>query len=477
MPPLLAAIICACGIAGLYYLDGDKTVRTSKALWLPIVYLWIIGTRPVSDWLSGAVYGFGTDYTASAGSPIDVAIFALLLVSALGVLIRRGRRVFPLLLPNWPILVYFLFCLFSVTWSSQPEVALKRWIKSIDDLAMVLVVVTDPRPAAAFKRLISWVGFILLPLSVLLIRYFPLLGRGYAVDGSLINKGAATGKNMLGVIVLVISLCTLWQVLTLWRSKAMPGRRRHLLAQGVLLVFGIWLLRLANSSTSLACFIFGGVFIFATNRPTFRRQPARVHALCLVVLLVAATMLLFGGQAVVASALGRQSNLSGRTEIWAAAIPAVPDALIGAGFESFWMSPMNVTKFAQGLVGWYHPEQLNEAHNGFIEVYLNLGWIGVCLIACVLMNGYLCGIAAFKRNPHLGGLMLAYIVVAPVYSITEAGFRSLDPIWMFLLLAMVSSTSISSGVVWESISRQPAAGPFPNASKRNQQPSWAYGSR
>ena len=472
MKSFIAAFICICGIVGLFYLYRDRTIRTSKALWLPMIYLWIIGTRPVSDWLNGTVFGFGTDYTASASSPIDVAVFALLLVFALGVLIHRGRRVFPLLLPNWPILVYFLFCLLSVTWSSQPDVAFKRWIKSIDDLAMVVVVVTDPRPAAAFKRLVSWVGFVLLPLSVLFIRYFPLLGRGYTIDGSLINKGATTGKNMLGVIVLVISLCTLWQVVTLWRSKAMPERKRHLLAQGVLLAFGIWLLRLADSSTALACFILGAVFIFATNRPAFRRKPALVHALCLVILLVAATMLPFGGQAVVASALGRQSNLSGRTEIWAAAIPAVPNPLIGAGFESFWMSSINVEKFAQGLVGWYHPEQLNEAHNGFIEMYLNLGWVGVCLISCVLINGYLCGIAAFKRNPHLGGLMLAYIVISPVYSITEAGFRSLDPIWMFLLLAMVSSASISSGVVWEPVTRKPAAGPLQDASKWNQQPSW-----
>ena len=43
MNPTLALLICACGIAGLFYLDRDKTIRTSKALWLPVVYLWILG--------------------------------------------------------------------------------------------------------------------------------------------------------------------------------------------------------------------------------------------------------------------------------------------------------------------------------------------------------------------------------------------------------------------------------------------------
>ncbi len=60
-------------------------------------------------------------------------------------------------------------------------------------------------------------------------------------------------------------------------------------------------------------------------------------------------------------------------------IPAVPNAIVGAGFESFWISP-SVQNFWRKLVGWWHPEGLNEAHDGYIEVYLNLGWIGVCLI-------------------------------------------------------------------------------------------------
>ena len=75
MGPFIAAFICTCGIAGLFYLDRDRTVRTSKALWLPTIYLWIIGSRPVSDWLSGGLAG-GGDSVQSAGSPIDVAIFA-----------------------------------------------------------------------------------------------------------------------------------------------------------------------------------------------------------------------------------------------------------------------------------------------------------------------------------------------------------------------------------------------------------------
>jgi exopolysaccharide production protein ExoQ len=444
MNPYIAAFICTCGIVGLFYLDRDNKVRTSKALWLPIIYLAMIGSRPVSAWF-GLTWADAAVSTSAEGSPIDAAIFGVLLLAAVGVLISRWRRVSVLLFSNWIILIYFAYCFLSITWAYQPEIAFKRWIKATDDLAMVLIIVTDPRPVAALRRLVSRVGFVLLPTSVLLIKYFPLLGRQYSPDGMLMSTGVTMNKNELGVTVLVIALCTLWSLTTLREAPKTPDRRRHLIAHVVLLGFGILLLRMANSATSLACFVLGAGFIFVATRRAIRRRPARVHALAFAIVFAAALTLVVGAVPEVARILGRQSNLSGRTEIWAAVLPQVPNPIIGAGFESFWISP-NVVKFQQGLAGWWHPEQLNEAHNGYIEVYLNLGWIGIVLIASILISGYWRGVKAFRRDQRLGALMLSYVIASSVYGITEAGFRMLDPMWLFLLLAIYGATGIARGL-------------------------------
>jgi len=443
MIPSLASFICACGIVGLFYLDRDKTLRPSKALWLPILWLALVGSRPLSAWFGFAPTGTNQQLE---GSPFDAAVFGILSALAVGVLIYRSKRTRAVLVANWPILIYFIFCLISVTWSYHPDIAFKRWIKATGDLWMVLVIVTDPQPVAAFKRLISRLGFVLLPASMLLIKYYGNLGRAYAPNGELMNTGVSTDKNMLGVFLLVISMGTLWQVIGLLRAKRKPGRKRHLIAQGTLLLFGVSLLRMAHSSTAIACFILGGGLIIATSLRSFRNRPARVHALCLAIIAAGAATLLFGGVGSVAHALGRQSTLSGRTEIWAAVIPAAVNSIIGAGFESFWISP-NVVKFQQALVGWWHPEYLNEAHNGYIEVYLNLGLVGVGLIAIILIRGYSRATKALRQNWSVAGLMLAYIIAAAVYSITEAGFRMLDPIWIFLLLAVVSSSWTGGGLI------------------------------
>jgi exopolysaccharide production protein ExoQ len=450
MNPLLASLICACGVGGLFYLDRDKTVRTSWALWLPTLWIGIVGSRAVSAWFSSGPKVAPIENIQVSelnGSPVDAAIFGILSVVAVGVLIRRSSRTRALLKANWPILIYFFFCLISVAWSYHPDIAFKRWTKAIGDLAMVFIITTDRQPMIALKRLISRLGFVLLPVSVLFIKYFGDLGRGYTPDGQPMNTGVTTNKNSLGLLVFVVSLCTLWQVIVLWRAKDHPNRRRHLFAQGALLAFGILLLKMADSSTSTACFIIGAVLILGTGLRSIRSRPALIHALCLMILIAGALTLTLGGQGDVAHALGRQSNFSGRTAIWEALIPAAVNPIIGAGFESFWFSP-NVTIFQHTLElqGWWQPQGLNEAHDGYLEVYMNLGFVGLGLIVVLLLSGYWHAVAAFRKNPSLGSLMLAYIVASLFYNITEAGFRMMNPMWIFLLLAVVSASGVAAGL-------------------------------
>jgi O-antigen ligase len=441
MNPSFASLVYACGIAALFYLDRDKSVKTSKALWLSVAYLWIIGSRPISAWL-GMVPANGTDVQLE-GSPVDAVFFGILFIAALVVLLHRGSQILRLLNANYPILIYFLFCLFSVMWSNYPGVALKRWFKAGGDLLMILVVVTDEQPVAALRRLFSRLGFILLPVSLLFIKYYPSLGRNYGVwSGEVINIGVTYDKNMLGVVAFVLSLGAFWRVLGLMQSKkSSPGRRRHLIAQGALLVLGARLLILADSATSLVCFVLGAGLIWATRRQFIQRNPAAVHWLVLSLTLIASLML-FGAAASVTRALGRNATLTGRTDIWANIIPLASNPWVGAGFESFWLSP----RVHQRLLEVFPGLPLNEAHNGYLEVYLNLGWMGVSLIALILIDGYRRAVKAFRREPVLGSLLLAYVFTATTYNITEAGFRMLHPFWVFFLLAVIGASSFTAGV-------------------------------
>ncbi|HSY63367.1 MAG TPA: O-antigen ligase family protein [Terriglobales bacterium] len=308
---------------------------------------------------------------------------------------------------------------------------------------MVLLIVTDAEPKAALHRLYSRVGFILLPFSIVLIRYTDL-GRGFDPDGNPMNTGVTTNKNTLGLIAFVISLGALWTLRGLLINKDAAHRGRRLVAQWVFLAFGVVILEMAHSATAIACFTLGGGLMLATSLRAIRDRPSRVHALCLGIVLAGALLFLFGGASTVTSALGRKSDFSGRTDIWAASIAAADNPLIGTGFESFWN--VNIEKVARLLPGYWEIHNLVSAHNGYIQIYLDLGWIGLSLIALILITGYRRAGRAFQRDPELASLMLAYVTTATFYSITEAGFRTLTASWFFLLLAVVTAGGLAAGL-------------------------------
>jgi exopolysaccharide production protein ExoQ len=464
MSPSLATIVYVAGIVGLFFLNRDKSLRTSKALWLPVVYLWALGSRPVSVWLGQG--DSGTSDVQLDGSPLDRAFFLILLIAATWVLVHRGRRVFTLLNTNWPILIYFLFCLSSILWSDFPGVAFKRWTKAILDVLMILIVITDEEPLAALSRLYSRTGFILIPLSVLFIKYYPDVGRGYDPwTGTQYNNGLTLNKNTLGVITCVLLLGAVWRFLALLRSDEIPRHRgRCLLAQGALLALGIPLLLTADSATSSVCFVVGTGLMLAMSLRFTGRNAAAVHALILLVAVAAGLVIFLGGGASAARALGRNPTLTGRTDIWAAVIPMAPNPLVGAGFESFWLSPSVQERLWHVFPGL----PLNEAHNGYIEVYLELGWVGLALIGLIFISGYRRSVMAFRRAPGFGGLLITYILVAMVYSVTEAGFRMLNPIWIFFLLGVIWASTIAAGVsVGTSKPLRPSADRVPEVPARN----------
>jgi len=137
--------------------------------------------------------------------------------------------------------------------------------------------------------------------------------------------------------------------------------------------------------------------------------------------------------------LGRNLTLTGRTAIWKQVVDMAGNPLFGTGFESFWLGD-RLREMWRNNPG----ARLNEAHNGYLEVYLNLGWFGVTLLAVLIVTGYRNVIVALRRDRHVGGLKLAYFVAAVIYSLTEAGFRMVSPIWFFFLLATtaVPKTSV-----------------------------------
>src|SRR5438876_8091545 len=122
MPPAIASVVFVFGIAGLFWLNRNREIRASKALWIPVIWVLIAASRPVSSWLD-MTPPMGQPSAYLEGSPVDRVVLAALLTLGLIVLIKRGRQVSSLLKANVAIILFFAYCAISTSWSDFPAVS------------------------------------------------------------------------------------------------------------------------------------------------------------------------------------------------------------------------------------------------------------------------------------------------------------------------------------------------------------------
>lgn len=427
----IATVVYGLFILTLFLLEHDRNSKVSSALWLPVVWLFLGASRSVASWLGGVPSG--DEITPYAeGNFLDAIIFAGLLAAGLGVLLARRRRARTFLRANGPLLVLLFYCAASVLWSDYPLISFKRWIKALGDLVMVLVVLTDPEPTGAVKRLLARSGFVLLPLSILLIKYYPNLGRAFSIwTGEAMNTGVASHKNGLGYICLIFGLGSFWYLL-----EALRGGNRHhaagpLIAHGAILAMALWLFSIADSATSFGCFLMGSGLMVAMRLRMVAGTPAILHLLVGLLLFIVFYGLILNPGAGLIETAGRDTTLTGRTKMWNDLYQMSVDPWFGVGYESFWFGP-------RLQVIWRDNMHVHQAHNGYLEVFLNLGWAGVALLGLVMAWGYRNVNRALRWDPEAGRIRLVFFVVAAVYNLTEHAFGALHPVGIVFLLAVIA---------------------------------------
>jgi len=440
MSASIATLLYAAVIAGLFWLDRDKA-RTSFALWIPIIWLSLAGSRSASEWLQSARPGASSEALLE-GDPLNRAVYSGLLALGLLVLLFRGAKVARVLQTNGAIVLFLLYCALSLTWAEYPDVGFKRLAKAVGDFVMILIVVSDREPTVAIRRFLIRPGFLLIPLSVLMIKYYPDLARYYdRWDWTTYYSGVATNKNALGAICLLFGLASAWQFLAALSGRQRTGRVRRLIAHGTILAMVAWLFWLARSMTALACFLLALCLLVALelrrashpgdpNAQSVLVNRMMLHTLVAISIIVPSVVLFIGIEPVLRM-LGRSPTLTDRTLVWDLLLDQTSNPLFGTGFENFWLGSR--LERIWSVYSWAP----NQAHNGYLETYLNLGWVGVALLALVLASGYRTVMIATRRFPSPGTLMLAYFVVGVVYNFTEAAlFRMVTPVWIVLLLAI-----------------------------------------
>jgi exopolysaccharide production protein ExoQ len=442
MIQLIAIAVIVPAMLWLQFQNWREKEKVSKALWIPLVWIVIAGSRSVSSWFM-ASDNRNVAQRYEEGTPLDAALFAFLIVCALFVLNRRVRGIGSFLRANNAVHVFYGFCAISIVWSDFPLISLKHWVKLVGDLTMALVVLTDPNRWVAVRRLLSTAALVLLPLSVLFILAFPDLGSKFnPTDQQMYYSGVTTQKNELGLISLTFGLGALWCFLGDWENRERRDRRRRLIVQGAILVMALWLVVKANSITSLSSFLLSATVMVLAGTRTVSRNYRYVHWVTGSAVGLAVFALFIDSSGVLLRLLGRNSTLTGRTDIWKAVLSFQTNPLIGTGFDSFWLGSR-----IQGVADKIGYSGITEAHNGYLEIYINVGWIGVALLVWMILRGYSRASAVLRVDPYAGRFQLAFIVAAVMYNLSEAGFRNVNVMWVAFLIAIGEIPSLAQNPV------------------------------
>ena len=227
-------------------------------------------------WFSAGTYT-GEIETYLDGSPVERAVLGSLIFAGLFVLLRRRANWSAIFGESAAVWIFYAFALLSVAWSPYPPVTLKRIIRELGTIVMILVVLTETNQLDAVKRVFVRCALVLVPLSMLFIKYYPAIGRNYHRWTHQVQyNGVTTNKNSLGVLAMLGGLFLLWHIAE--QKKGVTRWQQFVSVWPEACVFGlcVWILYIANSATALACFLLG-VVLFLTGRTVLRRSQRQSH--------------------------------------------------------------------------------------------------------------------------------------------------------------------------------------------------------
>jgi len=446
MSPKIALLLCTVLIILAFRIGFKQKPNITPALWVPVIWIMYSGSRAISYWLHGGQTIAEEEVDYLSGSAIDRAFLVMLMVFGLMILARRRIEWSKILKSNAWILILFLYMGFSVAWSNFPEVSLKRWFRATGDLMMVLIVLTEDDPLRAIRRVIRSCAFVLLPLSVVLIRYVRSIGVAYTRDGlSEMWVGVTTHKNQLGALCLVCALFFVWNTMAEWREKKIS-------IDTVFLCLALWLLygsSTSESKTSILSLVIGisilmGLNIMKSNPKAIGKHASvgiLLVAIFLLVLQFAVSALTQESLLSLASrALGRDATFTGRTLLWRDLIKiGSRHSIIGVGFGGFWKLG-NLTHNLWDEFGW----KPQIGHNGYIDVYIELGLVGLFLLTMVVLFAYRNAKEALSFDFEYGRFQMAFFLTILVNNISETSFlRPTNLLWLLFLLVAVKIPRIS----------------------------------
>jgi exopolysaccharide production protein ExoQ len=294
----------------------------------------------------------------------------------LAVLCINFKRVTRLAKEMWILSALALLTIASAIWSQNPSRSFYNGVFYLIGTLFAFYLVLRFEPEEIMS-VVKMTGIAVCTLSLLMVIVWPQYAVGSDDRYALFWKGIFIDRTSAAkALVFLVSPAFVTNNFSFNPMKAL-----YVLFIGTFVV-------MAHAVTSLVVLILYVIFMFALHAiRRFERRSALLLCALATPIALAVAIVGFTNWTNILHFVGRDATLTGRTELWAVLIPsALKQSALGYGFYAYWLGLQGESANAIVAAHWFY----GYAHNGFLEIVLQLGFVGLSIFAVTLL-------AAFKN--------------------------------------------------------------------------------
>lgn len=346
--------------------EGDAARRSCDApapgwgVWWPALLAVVV----LSDALDGPMYAlFGVRAVLLPGLPVSRALLLYVVGLAVVLLSSDWRRAAAHAKAAWLLWPAVALAFVSAMWSDQPGRTL-AWAAALLGTSAFGVALAACFSPTAQSGLVASAVSVTAAGGILMAFLWPAKG----IDGGGNWRGLYVEKNLQGRVMALGVVGA--------AAAALEERRRALLLLALLLCGGVLLEARSRASLIAAC-IAVGVWLLLVAARTWPRRAAAILVTGTAVAGVLLACLLATPRGL--ALLSRDPTLTQRTIIWeTVGAVASETPWVGRGYGAFWTSAAGARVLEQ--IGF----AVNQAHNGAVDVYAELGIVGLVVVLAPL---------------------------------------------------------------------------------------------
>ena len=381
--------------------------------------------------LSGGINEGDLEWELPSDNAVIKQCYSIFYFITLILLACRWQKTLYVITKNLYVFIFIGLTIASVTWSSSPNLTSTRSIAFLGTNLFGLYLASRYSLKQQVLLLAQAFGIIVLVsmIFVLILPKYGIMGGSHAGAwrGIFIHKNGLGKWMVLSIVIFFLQLI----------RNPKPNILTYL---G--LIFSTLLLVMSKSSSSLINLLLVGV-VFSVLKTWRWNYLVMVPATLLITLLGSSFFLWFNSNSsVLFDSVGKDSNLSGRTDIWSLAFEiASRKPFFGYGYGGFWEDLNGAAIEIWQAINWRAPN----AHNGFIDLFLGLGLSGVVVLGISFINTFIQSSICLRRGTTSDEFWpLIFLIYLVLSNLSESGLMVQNELFTVIYITLAYSTKIQN---------------------------------